>query len=143
MWKATREIHERVEGIEDHAASAIGVTSFPMVLVQIMLLDIVFSLDSVITAVGMADHVPVMVLAVVVSVGIMLFAAKPISEFVEEHPTMKMLALAFLLMVGVTLVAEGWHFHVPKGYVYTAMAFSVTVEALNLRATRRSRGSGH
>lgn len=139
IWKATHEIHEKIEGEEEEHGATPAAASFASVIIQIMLLDIVFSLDSVITAVGMADDVPVMVLAVVISVGIMMFAAKPIGEFVEEHPTVKMLALAFLIMIGLTLVAEGWHFHVPKGYVYVAMAFSVIVEMLNLRAGRGKR----
>jgi predicted tellurium resistance membrane protein TerC len=107
--------------------------------VQIALIDIVFSLDSVITAVGMADHVPVMVLAIVISVGVMMVAAKPIGEFVDAHPTIKMLALAFLVLVGVTLIAEGFDAHVPKGYIYFAMAFSIAVETLNIRMRGRRR----
>lgn len=136
LWKATVEIHHKVEGDETPGDDPEAV-SFASVIVQIMLLDIVFSLDSVITAVGMADHIEVMVTAVVISVGIMMFAAAPISAFVERHPTVKMLALSFLLMIGLTLVAEGWDFHVPKGYVYFAMAFSVMVEMLNLRAKKK------
>lgn len=137
LWKATVEIHHKVEG-DDTPGEGPEAVSFSSVIFQIMLLDIVFSLDSVITAVGMADHVEVMVLAVVVSVGIMMFAAAPISAFVERNPTVKMLALSFLLMIGLTLVAEGWDFHVPKGYVYFAMAFSMMVEMLNLRAKKKA-----
>jgi predicted tellurium resistance membrane protein TerC len=138
LAKATHEIHERLEGEEGHASAAAR-PSFAVVIVQIMLLDIVFSLDSVITAVGMVDELAVMVTAVVISVGIMLLAAGGISGFVERHPTIKMLALAFLLLIGVTLVAEGLHNHIPKGYIYFAMAFSVFVEMLNLAARRRKK----
>jgi predicted tellurium resistance membrane protein TerC len=138
LAKATHEIHERLEGEEGHAG-AVSTTSFAAVIVQIMLLDIVFSLDSVITAVGMVDELAVMVAAVIIAVGIMLLAAGTISEFVNRHPTVKMLALSFLLLVGVALVAEGFHHHIPKGYIYFAMAFSVFVEMLNLGARRKQR----
>ena len=136
IWKATREIHEKVEDEEDHDTRPAKV-SFASVIFQIMLLDIVFSLDSVITAVGMADDIGVMISAVVISVGIMMFAAKSVGDFVQRHPTVKMLALAFLILIGTNLMAEGWHFHIPKGYVYFAMAFSVFVEMLNLRVSKR------
>jgi len=136
LWKATREIHEKVEG-EEHHDEAPGKASFSSVIIQIMLLDIVFSLDSVITAVGMADDIGVMITAVVISVAIMMFAARPVGEFVQRHPTVKMLALSFLILIGVNLMAEGWHFHIPKGYVYFAMAFSVFVEMLNLRVSKK------
>jgi predicted tellurium resistance membrane protein TerC len=132
IYKATTEIHGKLEGEEEHAAGGKAV-SFGGVIVQILLLDIVFSLDSVITAVGMADDVEVMIAAVVIAVGVMLFASAPLSKFVAQHPTVKMLALSFLLMIGFSLVAEGWHFHIPKGYIYSAMAFSVLVEVLNLQ----------
>jgi predicted tellurium resistance membrane protein TerC len=138
IYKATREIHERLEGETGHASAKV-VASFAGVIMQILLLDVVFSLDSVITAVGMADQIGVMIAAVVIAVAIMLFAAGPISSFVNHHPTVKMLALSFLLLIGVNLIAEGFHVHIPKGYVYFAMGFSVFVEALNLRAARRSR----
>ena len=138
LAKATHEIHERLEGEEGHGGSA-AAASFASVIVQIMLLDIVFSLDSVITAVGMVDELPVMVAAVIIAVGIMLLAAETISDFVNRHPTVKMLALSFLLLVGVSLVAEGFHHHIPKGYIYFAMAFSVFVEMLNLTARRKKR----
>jgi predicted tellurium resistance membrane protein TerC len=131
--KATREIHERLEGEAGHASAKVA-ASFSSVIVQIMLLDVVFSLDSVITAVGMADEVGVMIAAVVIAVVIMLLAAGSISAFVNQHPTVKMLALAFLLLIGTNLIAESVHVHIPKGYVYFAMGFSVFVEALNLRA---------
>jgi predicted tellurium resistance membrane protein TerC len=135
LFKATREIHERLEGEEGHASARVA-PSLASVLVQIMLLDIVFSLDSVITAVGMAEDLGVMVAAVVIAVAFMMLFARPISEFVDRHPTVKMLALSFLLMIGLALVAEGLDQHIPKGYIYFAMAFSVMVEVLNLRARR-------
>jgi predicted tellurium resistance membrane protein TerC len=133
LAKSTHEIHERLEGDEgEHARRA--APSLRSVLIQIMLLDIVFSLDSVITAVGMVDQLGVMVTAVVVAVGFMMFFAGPISAFVDRHPTVKMLALSFLLLIGVSLIAESFDQHIPKGYIYFAMAFSVLVEMLNLRA---------
>ena len=134
--KSTREIHERLEGEEGHGRE-IKAPSFAAVIVQIMLLDIIFSLDSVITAVGMAEELWVMITAVVVAVGIMLLASRSIMAFVNRHPTVKMLALSFLLLIGFTLVVEAIHFHIPKGYVYFAMGFSVFVEFLNLRARAR------
>jgi len=137
LWKSVHEIHNSLEGFEEGHGEVAAAASFAGVLVQIALIDIVFSLDSVITAVGMADQIPVMVLAIVASVGVMMFAARPIGEFVESHPTIKMLALSFLVLVGVTLIAEGFETHVPKGYVYFAMAFSVAVEMLNLRMRAR------
>jgi predicted tellurium resistance membrane protein TerC len=132
IYKATTEIHEKMEGHEE-ARDGGKTTSFAATIVQIMLLDIVFSLDSVITAVGMSDELGVMIAAVVIAVGVMLFAAGAISAFVEQHPTVKVLGLSFLLMIGLTLVADGLGHHIPKGYIYTAMAFSVFVELLNLR----------
>ncbi|HKI02867.1 MAG TPA: TerC family protein [Thermoanaerobaculia bacterium] len=132
LFKATREIHERLEGEEGHASTRVA-ASFSSVIIQILLLDIVFSLDSVITAVGMANQLPVMITAVVVAVGVMMFAAGPIGEFVARHPTVKMLALSFLLLIGMSLIAEGLDHHIPKGYVYFAMGFSVFVEMLNLK----------
>ncbi|AMO69229.1 integral membrane protein TerC [gamma proteobacterium BDW918] len=139
LGKSTHEIHSSFE-VTEESGVAVAVSSFGMVLVQIAILDIVFSLDSVITAVGLVDHLSIMVIAVVVSVLVMLFAAKPIGDFVDENPTFKMLALSFLIMIGLTLIAEGFDVHVPKGYVYFAMAFSVLVEVLNMR-TRRARGA--
>jgi predicted tellurium resistance membrane protein TerC len=136
LAKATLEIHERLEGEEGHESARVA-PSFGAVILQIMLLDIVFSLDSVITAVGMADDVKVMVAAVVISVGIMMFAAEPISAFVNKHPTVKVLALSFLLLIGMSLVGDGLGVHVPKGYIYFAMGFSVFVEMINLRVRRR------
>ena len=132
LGKSTFEIHDKLEGEEGHASAKIKAT-FTSVIIQIVLLDIVFSLDSVITAVGMVNELAVMVAAVVIAVGIMLLAAGAISNFVEGHPTIKMLALSFLLLIGVSLIAEGLHFHIPKGYIYFAMGFSVFVEMLNLR----------
>ena len=135
MAKATVEIHERLEGEEGHSSARIA-PSFAAVIGQIMLLDIVFSLDSVITAVGMADEVSIMVAAVVLSVAIMMFAAESISAFVSRHPTVKVLALSFLLLIGVSLVGDGLGMHIPKGYIYFAMGFSVTVEMINLRVRK-------
>ena len=135
--KSTHEIHGKLEGEEGHGSAKV-VASFAAVIVQILLLDIVFSLDSVITAVGMADDVSVMIIAVIAAVGVMMVSAGAISDFVEDHPTVKMLALSFLLLIGVTLMAEGFEQHIPKGYVYFAMGFSVFVEMINLRLRRKS-----
>ncbi|WP_404326307.1 TerC family protein [Aerophototrophica crusticola] len=129
-------MHHTMEGEEEEGTSR-GVATFGSVVAQIMVLDIVFSLDSVITAVGMSNHLPVMMLAVIIAVAVMLFASGPTSRFVQTHPTVKMLALSFLILVGVALVADGLHFHIPKGYLYFAIAFSVGVEALNLMAAKR------
>ena len=139
VGKATPEIHESLEGEAAHAAPGGGASSLGGVLVQVVLLDIVFSLDSVLTAVGMVDEVIVMIAAVVLAVGVMLIASGPLSRFVHAHPSVKMLALAFLLLVGVTLIADGFDVHIDKAYIYAAMAFSVFVEALNLRARHRDR----
>ncbi|MEW5961686.1 MAG: TerC family protein, partial [Chloroflexota bacterium] len=136
LGKSTYEIHEKLEGQEGHAEAKVRV-SFTGIIIQILLLDIVFSLDSVITAVGMVQQLPVMVAAVVIAVGVMLVAAGSVSSFVEQHPTVKMLALSFLLLIGFSLVAEGLEFHIPKGYIYFAMGFSVFVEMLNLRLRRK------
>jgi predicted tellurium resistance membrane protein TerC len=135
LFKATHEIHNCLEGIED-AGTAVVATSLGMVLTQIAILDIVFSLDSVITAVGLVEHVSIMAIAIVLAVAVMLMAAKPIGDFVDEHPTIKVLALSFLILVGVTLMVEGFDVHVAKGYIYFAMAFSVAVEMLNIRMRR-------
>jgi predicted tellurium resistance membrane protein TerC len=142
IYKSTTEIHDKLEGEEGHASAAVGAT-FSAVIFQILLLDIVFSLDSVITAVGMAEALWVMITAVVVAVGVMLFSAGTISDFVNRHPTVKMLALSFLLLIGFSLVAEGLHFHIPKGYIYFAMGFSVLVEALNLQVARKGKQPVH
>ena len=135
IWKSTREIHGNLEGEEGEASAKVTPT-LGAVLIQIMLLDVVFSLDSVITAVGMVDEIGVMIAAVVLAVGFMFIFSRSIGEFVERHPTVKMLALSFLLMIGVALIADGLDRHIPKGYIYFAMAFSVGVELLNLRAKR-------
>lgn len=135
LWKSVHEIHNSLEFSADgHASAAVAATAtFGAVIAQIAVIDIVFSLDSVITAVGMVDQLSIMVIAIILSVGVMLFAAGPIGKFVDTHPTIKMLALSFLTLVGVALIAEGWGLHIPKGYIYFAMAFSVAVEMLNLR----------
>ena len=130
--KSTHEIHMKLEGDEEHAAAGRS-ASFAGIITQILLLDIVFSLDSVITAVGMVEHVAVMITAVVIAVAVMMLSASVVSEFVEKHPTVKMLALSFLLLIGVSLLGEGTGQHIPKGYIYFAMGFSLFVEAINLR----------
>jgi len=137
IWKSTKEIHHLVEGVEDGGTSAVAAT-FGAIIFQIILIDIVFSLDSIITAVGMVDEVAIMIAAVIVSVGLMMLFAAPIGHFVSDHPTIKMLALAFLLVVGVALIADGLDTHVPKGYIYFAMAFSVIVEMLNIRLRKKT-----
>ncbi|HEU0235434.1 MAG TPA: TerC family protein [Candidatus Limnocylindrales bacterium] len=139
LWKATTEIHESLEGATHEEGVVRGGATFRGVIFQIVLLDIVFSLDSVLTAVGLVRDLPVMIAAVVIAVGVMLFASGPLSAFVHRHPSVKMLALAFLLLIGVTLVADGFGFHLDKAYIYAAMGFSVFVEALNLRASRKRR----
>jgi predicted tellurium resistance membrane protein TerC len=132
LWKSVHEIHDKLEGVEGHASAKVTAT-FWSVIIQIMLLDIVFSLDSVITAVGMVDELSIMIFAVIIAAVVMIFSAGPISGFVERHPTIKMLALSFLLLIGFTLIVEGLHQHIPKGYIYFAMGFSILVEMLNLR----------
>ncbi|WP_028748804.1 TerC family protein [Rhizobium mesoamericanum] len=146
LWKATKEIHHNVDPTdhdEDFIATAVT-TGFTAAIGQILLLDLVFSVDSIITAVGMTPHLPIMVVAVVVAVTVMLLAATPLANFIEKNPSIVMLALAFLMMIGMTLIAEGMGVHVPKGYVYAAMAFSALVEALNMlaRNARRRRKQG-
>ena len=141
VWKATREIHERVEphgvakGLEEKAVLTLGTA-----IVQIIMLDLVFSIDSIVTAVGMTDDVPIMVIAVLVAVGVMMVAANPLSSFINANPTIVMLALGFLLMIGMVLIADGFGAHVPKGYIYAAMAFSALVEGLNMLARKRGQG---
>jgi predicted tellurium resistance membrane protein TerC len=135
IYKSTSEIHDKLEGAEHHADSK-AVVTFSGVIIQILILDIVFSLDSVITAVGMADHIEVMIAAVIIAVIVMMLSAGAISEFVNKHPTVKMLALSFLLLIGVSLLAEGFDQHIPKGYIYFAMAFSVLVEMLNQKMNK-------
>ena len=132
IWKASKEIHESIEGEEE------GLSSFLGAIVQIMLLDIIFSLDSVITAVGLSDHLFIMMAAVVIAVGVMMFAARSIGDFVERHPSVKMLALSFLILVGFTLILESFDIHVPKGYIYFAMFFSIAVESLNLIRNKKN-----
>jgi predicted tellurium resistance membrane protein TerC len=138
IYKSVTEIHGKLEG-EEHGTSGRAGATFTAVIIQILLLDIVFSLDSVITAVGMAEDIEVMITAVVIAVIVMLVASGPLSEFVSKHPTVKMVALSFLLLIGMTLVAEGWGMHIPKGYIYSAMAFAVFVEILNLRSKSPSK----
>ena len=138
IYKATHEIHDRLEGEEGHVSARVAPT-FAAVIGQIMLLDIVFSLDSVITAVGMADDLSIMIAAVVIAVGIMMFSAGSVSGFVERHPTVKVLALSFLLLIGFSLIADGFGVHIPKGYIYFAMGFSVFVEAINLRSKKTAK----
>jgi len=133
LWKSVHEIHGSLEGEEEEHAAGAARAGFAAVIAQIAVIDIVFSLDSVITAVGMVDEIPIMVLAIIAAVVVMMFAARPIGDFVDRHPTVKMLALSFLILVGVALIAEGWDYHIPKGYIYFAMAFSVGVEMLNIR----------
>jgi predicted tellurium resistance membrane protein TerC len=137
IYKSTIEIHDKLEGEEGHSSTKVA-PKFGAVILNIMLLDIVFSLDSVITAVGMADDVSIMIAAVVIAVAIMMFLAAPISTFVGKHPTVKVLALSFLLMIGVALIGDGFGLHIPKGYIYCAMGFSVFVEMINLRVRASS-----
>jgi predicted tellurium resistance membrane protein TerC len=138
LAKSTHEIHNNLEGAtESEGGAAVAAATLGSILVQIAVLDIVFSLDSVITAVGLVDHVSIMAIAIIMAVAIMLLAAKPIGDFVDTHPTIKILALAFLILVGVTLMVEGFDVHVPKGYIYFAMAFSVAVEMLNIRMRKK------
>jgi len=138
IWKSTGEIHQSLEGEEGHEGS-VTKSTVGAILVQIMVIDLVFSLDSIITAVGMVDEVAIMIAAVIASVGLMMAFASPIGRFVSDHPSIKMLALTFLVVVGVVLMAEGLGHHVPKGYIYFAMAFSLIVEMLNIRFRKRSK----
>jgi len=142
LWKSTSEIHQSLEGEEGHVSGAVKAT-FAAVILQIMVIDIVFSLDSIITAVGMVDQIVVMVAAVVISVALMMLFAGAIGRFVSTHPTIKVLALSFLVVVGVMLIAEGFDHHVPRGYIYFAMAFSVCVEMLNIRMRKRATKPAH
>ncbi len=137
LWKSTMEIHDSMEG-EEEAGTARVAAGFMAILAQIAVLDIIFSLDSVITAVGLANDVMVMVLAIMAAVVVMMFSSRSISEFVDRHPTIKVLALSFLVVIGVTLITEGFGLHIPKGYIYFAMAFSVTVEMLNIRMRKKT-----
>ena len=143
VWKATKEIHHNVDPV-DHKEDMVGgavTTSFAAAIGQILLLDLVFSIDSIITAVGMTPHLPIMVVAVVIAVAVMLLAATPLANFIERNPTIVMLALGFLLIIGMTLIADGTGYHIPKGYIYAAMAFSAMVEGLNM-LTRRKKKAG-
>lgn len=139
IWKATKEIHHKLEGHEEEG-TILKAATFSAIMVQIAIIDIVFSLDSVITAAGMADYLSVMMLAVVISIGVMMLSAASIGDFVSKHPTVKMLALSFLILIGTALIAEAFHFEIPKGYIYFAMAFSLGVEMLNLKL-RSKRGA--
>jgi predicted tellurium resistance membrane protein TerC len=144
LWKSVHEIHNSLEGEEEESAGvAPAVATFGAIIVQIAIIDIVFSLDSVITAVGMVDEVSIMIIAIVAAVGVMMFAAGPIGNFVDRHPTIKMLALSFLILIGLALIGEGWDLHIPKGYIYFAMAFSVAVEMLNIRLRAKRREPVH
>ena len=136
LFKSTMEIHNALEGVA-HSGAGAGAVSFIGIVAQIAVIDIVFSLDSVITAVGLVEHIEVMIAAIVIAVGVMMFAAKPISAFIDTHPTLKMLALSFLILIGMALVGESFDLHIPKGYIYFAMAFSIMVEMLNLRLRKR------
>ena len=138
--KATREIHNEVEQRETDAVPRLATSSFTLIVIQLVFIDLIFSLDSILTAIGMAEHIEVMVAAVVIAMIVMYAAAGPVGAFIAEHPTTKMLALAFLLLIGVALVADGFEFHIPRGYIYFAMAFAGAVEAFNVAASRKRRG---
>jgi predicted tellurium resistance membrane protein TerC len=138
LWKSVHEIHGSLEGEDDGLRPGKAAASFGAIIGQIAIIDIVFSLDSVITAVGLVDEIGVMILAILLAVAVMLFAAGIVGRFVEAHPTVKMLALSFLVLIGVALIAEGWGFHIPKGYIYFSMAFAIVVEMLNLQVRKRS-----
>jgi predicted tellurium resistance membrane protein TerC len=141
LWKSVHEIHNSLEGADDETPAPRGAmrASSAAVIGQIAIIDIVFSLDSVITAVGLVDEVAVMIIAILLAVAVMIFAAGTVGRFVDRHPTLKMLALSFLVLIGVALVAEGWGFHIPKGYIYFSMAFAIAVEMLNMRARKRAK----
>ena len=140
LYKAVMEIHQEVEGARSDSVEGRVFASFSFVIVQIAIIDIVFSLDSVITAIGMVNEIVVMVAAIILAVVVMIFASNPVGDFIDRHPTLRMLALAFLILVGVVLIADGFEFHIPRGYVYFAMGFSIVVEALNLWARKRAAG---
>jgi predicted tellurium resistance membrane protein TerC len=137
LWKSVHEIHGALEGDEQTQGAGKVAASFLFVIGQIAVIDIVFSLDSVITAVGLVDEIGIMIIAILLAVGVMIFAASAVSRFVDAHPTIKMLALSFLVLVGVALIADGWGFHIPKGYIYFSMAFAISVEMLNIRMRKR------
>jgi predicted tellurium resistance membrane protein TerC len=138
LWKGTREIHLQIEG-EDHEGPSPAAATFAAIIAQIVVIDMVFSVDSIITAIGIAEHVEVMIAAVLISIAVMYAASSPISAFISRHPTTKMLALSFLILIGAALVADGVGFHIPRGYIYFSMAFAAGVEAVNVMATRRRR----
>jgi predicted tellurium resistance membrane protein TerC len=143
LVKGTREMHQDIEGEEEEGGPSTIADTMTSAILQIAVIDLVFSIDSIITAVGMADHVEVMIAAVAVAIAVMYFASGPVAEFIERHPTTKMLALAFLLLIGAALIADGMHFHIPRGYIYFAMAFAAAVEVVNVLALRnRRRGAG-
>jgi predicted tellurium resistance membrane protein TerC len=140
LTKATREVHAEIEGLDEgHNAARLAQSAFYWIVAQVIVVDLVFSTDSIVTAIGMAQHIEVMIIAVIIAVGVMYASSGPVSEFIARHPTTKMLALAFLLLIGVALVADGMGFHIPRGYIYFAMAFSAGVEAINVVAHRRRR----
>jgi predicted tellurium resistance membrane protein TerC len=139
LVKGTREMHQDIEGEHEESATSPVVDTLTSAIIQIALIDLVFSIDSIITAVGMADHIEVMIAAVAVAILVMYFASAPVAAFIERHPTTKMLALSFLLLIGAALIADGFHFHIPRGYIYFAMAFSAAVEAINVVALRKRR----
>jgi len=139
LVKGTREMHQDIEGEHDESGTSRVADTLTSAIIQIAVIDLVFSIDSIITAVGMADHVEVMIAAVAVAILVMYFASEPVGAFIERHPTTKMLALAFLLLIGAALIADGFHFHIPRGYIYFAMAFSAAVEAINVIALRKRR----
>ncbi len=139
LWKATREIHQDIEGELDESDGSPVTDTMVSGILQIALIDIVFSIDSIITAVGMADHIGVMIAAVMVAIAVMYFASEPVAAFIERHPTTKMLALSFLMLIGAALIADGFDFHIPRGYIYFAMAFAAAVEAVNVVALRKRR----
>jgi predicted tellurium resistance membrane protein TerC len=137
--KATQEVHAEIEGEEEEHGKSVVAASFSAIIAQIVVIDAIFSIDSIITAVGMADMVEVMIAAVILAIGVMYVAAEPVARFIERHPTTKMLALTFLMLVGVALVADGFHFHIPRSYIYSAMAFAAATEVFNIMAIRRKR----
>ena len=141
LVKGTREMHQDIEGNHEESAGSAAANTMTSAIIQIALIDLVFSVDSIITAVGMADHVEVMIAAVAVAILVMYFASEPVAAFIERHPTTKMLALSFLLLIGAALIADGFHFHIPRAYLYFAMAFSAAVEAVNVIAMRNRRKS--
>lgn len=141
VWKSAQEIYHKVEGHTDEITQSAQAVTFRSVILQILMIDIVFSLDSIITAVGMVSHIPVIVLAILISLGIMIWSSAGIADFIEQHPSVKVLALSFLMMIGTLLIAESFHYHIPKGYVYFSLAFSMAVEMVNIRSGARKKKS--